>query len=80
MMFRAFLTVTAILMTASATGQVFNTEKGRIIVATVASGLEQPWGIEFLPDGRMIVLKDCGHMMMSEQPNETLDALIQALR
>tara|TARA_Y100001934_G_scaffold7102_2_gene9437 strand:+ start:16700 stop:17497 length:798 start_codon:yes stop_codon:yes gene_type:complete len=33
-----------------------------------------------LPDGSMIVLKDCGHMMMSEQPNETLDALIQALR
>ena len=32
-----------------------------------------------LPDAKMIVLKDCGHMMMSEQPNETLDALIAAL-
>ena len=32
-----------------------------------------------MPDGRMIVLKDCGHMMMAEQPDETLDALIDAL-
>jgi pimeloyl-ACP methyl ester carboxylesterase len=35
--------------------------------------------MEALPNARMIVLKDCGHMMMSEQPNETLDALIQAM-
>lgn len=33
-----------------------------------------------LPDARMIVLKGCGHMMMSEQPNETLDAMIAALK
>ncbi|MBC6439157.1 MAG: alpha/beta hydrolase [Rhodospirillales bacterium] len=32
-----------------------------------------------MPSARMIVLKDCGHMMMSEQPNETLDALIRAV-
>ena len=62
MMFRAFLTATAILMTGSATAQVFNTEKGRINVATVASGLEQPWGIEFLPDGRMIVTEKPGRL------------------
>ncbi len=35
--------------------------------------------MEVLPDAHMIVLKDCGHMMMSEQPNETLDALIETL-
>ena len=32
-----------------------------------------------LPQGRMIVLKDCGHMMMAEQPDETLDAMIDAM-
>jgi pimeloyl-ACP methyl ester carboxylesterase len=35
--------------------------------------------MEALPQARMIVLKDCGHMMMAEQPDETLDALIDAL-
>ena len=35
--------------------------------------------LEALPDARMIVLDGCGHMMMAEQPNQTLDALIDAL-
>jgi len=35
--------------------------------------------METIPGVEMIVLKGCGHMMMSEQPNETLDALIRAL-
>jgi glucose/arabinose dehydrogenase len=62
MMFRAFLTATAILLTGPATAQVFDTEKGRINVATVAGGLEQPWGIDFLPDGRMIVTEKPGQL------------------
>ena len=35
--------------------------------------------MEALADSRMIVLEGCGHMMMAEQPNETLDAMIEAL-
>ncbi|MEM7120664.1 MAG: alpha/beta hydrolase [Pseudomonadota bacterium] len=35
--------------------------------------------MEALPNGRMIVLKGCGHMMMAEQPDETLDAMIEAM-
>ncbi len=34
---------------------------------------------EAIPDCRTVVLEGCGHMMMAEQPNETLDALIEAL-
>jgi pimeloyl-ACP methyl ester carboxylesterase len=34
--------------------------------------------LEVLTTSRRIVLKDCGHMMMGEQPDETLDALIDA--
>jgi glucose/arabinose dehydrogenase len=62
MMFRAFVNATAILLAGSATAQVFDTEKGRINVATVTSGLEQPWGIDFLPDGRMIVTEKPGQL------------------
>ena len=36
--------------------------------------------LQALPKGRRIVLKGCGHMMLGEQPDETLDALIDATR
>ena len=35
--------------------------------------------VDALPDARMIVLEGCGHMMMAERPNLTLDVLIDAL-
>ncbi len=35
--------------------------------------------LDALPDGRLVVLKGCGHMMMAERPNETLDALVEAM-
>lgn len=34
---------------------------------------------EAIPDARTVVLEDCGHMMMVEQPDRVLDALITAL-
>ncbi|MGB0629677.1 MAG: alpha/beta fold hydrolase [Alphaproteobacteria bacterium] len=34
---------------------------------------------EAIPDSTTIVLKGCGHIMMVERPDETLDALIDAL-
>lgn len=62
MMFRALLAATAIVLAHPAVAQVFDTETGRINVATVASSLEQPWGIDFLPDGRMIVTEKSGQL------------------
>lgn len=62
MIFRALITASAILFAGSATAQTFDTEKGKINVATVASGLSQPWGIDFLPDGRMIVTEKPGQL------------------
>ena len=32
-----------------------------------------------IPDSRTVVLKGCGHMMMAEQPDQVLDALIAHL-
>jgi len=32
-----------------------DTKSGPIKVKTIASGLEKPWGLAFLPDGRMLV-------------------------
>ena len=35
--------------------------------------------LESLPDARVTVLEDCGHMIMAERPGELLDILIDAL-
>jgi aldose sugar dehydrogenase len=38
------------------------TEGGPIAVETVASGLEHPWGMAFLPDGRLLVTERPGRL------------------
>ena len=32
--------------------QRLRTDKGEVVVETIAKGLENPWGLAFLPDGR----------------------------
>ncbi len=42
--------------------QTFSTEHGTVKVTTVASGLDHPWGMAFLPDGRMLVTERSGQL------------------
>jgi aldose sugar dehydrogenase len=42
--------------------QRFKTEKAEIAVETVARGLENPWGLAFLPDGRMLATERPGRL------------------
>ncbi len=50
-----------------AVDQRLQTEKGAIRVTTVADGLRHPWGIDFLPDGRMIVTERPGRLRIVDQ-------------
>ena len=52
----------AVPIPGAVSAQSFNSENGRITVTTVAKGLSQPWGIDFLPDGRMIVTEKPGRL------------------
>jgi glucose/arabinose dehydrogenase len=47
---------------ASAPAQVFHSSAGDVVVQTAATGLDHPWAIAFLPDGRMLVTERPGRM------------------
>jgi aldose sugar dehydrogenase len=49
-------------MPVQAQSRTFTTEKGPVILETVARGLENPWGLAFLPDGRMLVTERPGRL------------------
>ncbi|WP_306225001.1 PQQ-dependent sugar dehydrogenase [Bosea beijingensis] len=44
----------------------FPSSAGELAVETVASGLENPWGLAFLPDGRMLVTERPGRLRLVE--------------
>jgi len=43
------------------------TQSPRLIVTTLLSGLVHPWGLEFLPDGRMLITERPGRLRVVDQ-------------
>jgi len=58
------LLVLAALFSSLANAQVFSSEVQRFRVVTVTEGLEFPWGLAFLPDGRMLVTERPGRLRL----------------
>jgi len=59
----AFLLVLALLVSSLPVGaQVVQTRDHAVRIVTVTEGLEHPWGLAFLPDGRMIVSERPGRL------------------
>src|SRR5690554_1926233 len=50
-----FLTAVCVAACAANANTTVNSERARFSIETVAKGLEHPWGLAFLPDGRMLV-------------------------
>lgn len=62
-----FLTAAALLgpiPEAAAVDAAYDTEKGRIRVQTIVEGLRHPWGLAFLPDGRILVTERDGNLRL----------------
>src|SRR5262245_15496015 len=45
-----------------AVAQTFPSSAGNLTVETIAGGLNRPWGLAFLPDGKMLVTERPGRL------------------
>jgi glucose/arabinose dehydrogenase len=64
--FRIATLLLAACAAAPAAGEEFRSEKAAFRVVTVAKGLENPWGLALLPDGRMLVTERPGRLRLVE--------------
>jgi glucose/arabinose dehydrogenase len=58
------LAAVSVVATQAGAQQRFPSSAGELVVETVASGLENPWGLAFLPDGRMLVTERPGRLRL----------------
>lgn len=54
-------------------------EPSKIKVESFARGLEHPWGLQFLPDGRLLVTERAGRMRLVSKDGELSPAILEGL-
>jgi len=62
-----FLCLLLTNLAGTAAAQEVRTERAALRVVTMAQGLDHPWGLAFLPDGRLLVTERAGRMRIIER-------------
>ncbi len=60
-------TALALLLAAPVSAQTIETSAGPLTATVIAEGLEHPWAMGFLPDGRMLVTERSGQLRVVDQ-------------
>ncbi|HEV8389667.1 MAG TPA: PQQ-dependent sugar dehydrogenase [Dongiaceae bacterium] len=60
---------------AATAAESYQSQAGPLSVVTVADGLEHPWGLAFLPDGRMLVTERPGRLRIVAQDGRISEPL-----
>lgn len=58
------VSLTLVHRAGAAEERLIDTETGKIKVETLVSGLDHPWGMAFLPDGRLLLTERAGRMRL----------------
>ena len=72
---RAFAIAGWCLVASVAGAAQFPSQSGPLTVVTVAEGLEHPWGLAFLPDGRMLVSERPGRLRLVDLDGRVSDPI-----
>ena len=75
----AALALLCAFVPARVAGQVFDSELQRFRLTIVTSGLEHPWGLAFLPDGRMLVSERPGRLRLIDAQGRLEPQTVQGL-
>lgn len=72
------LMLPGIFITTLACGQnrTVQTSAGVVVIENLASGLTHPWGMAFLPDGRLLVTERSGQLRILDQDNTLSQPLV----
>lgn len=66
-MLKSLLLVVSLAFASGVDAATVSTKEHRVRIVTVTDGLERPWGLAFLPDGRMLVTERPGRMRVIDR-------------